>query len=984
MQDTELDQLITQGLNAYQNGDYLKALKKFEKNLSFRQEDHSVREAAAYTANKAQEWKSAATHWFAVSALNPNRMGPINQYITALLRAGRYKEAKEYCEYSEALQSPANRVQYYSHMISINLANGQVNKATDLAAKGYRLDKSDSTAMKYANCFFDHKLYSETDRWIKRVVDKEKYRDAIDLLQARGFYARHSWKEAEQAWQHILDNQTGENATNAQLYLARIAANAGKSDLAEQRYKQVLQNDRNNEEAITFSIRTHLSNNNDSAAQELIERHWDILDPVKRIHFKARTYIATDPTLAIQVYRDALKKQPTNFSLKLGYATFLLDMNFIEEADEIIQANLRQQPENFQLNKLQLRLMQVKSSPPNLLLRQAEFTLELNSTDVTLLNTVGGLLARNNQRSDAILHYKKAVKISPDSAVLWRNGAYHMATDNRLEEAAAFAKEAVNTLGTTSAKQLTNAAWILLAALKLKPALRYANKAIKLEPNSPQAHEMAADIQMVEGRYSKAWEHIQSIDQLAFPRRSEKIAHLGAQCIAAFRATGPKLRNNARPETSYVVRPVKGLFPEKLFHTIVKQSKPDHADDRQGIIQLSSNLGAGGAERQVAYVMQGFMENPHTDGDCSLVVNSLNPEIRNDFFLDEVEKTGCEITDMEGLRATSSIRHMLALHPEFADRTRQLAALPFDASRIAIPFFGHLIKTRPKTVHLWQDSINVVAGMAAVAAGVPKIVLCTRSTRPVEISRYRRYLKEGYLALLKYSGAITIVNNSANGARNYEDWLGIQPNSIKVFYNGYDFNKIRSKTTKTDRGEIRRQYSIPKNAQVIGGVMRFSTEKRPDLWVETLISAAGKSADIYGVIVGGGPMRNPLIAKVAELGLSNRIFFPGRQTPIEPWMSAMDILFLSSVTEGLPNVLIEAQSLGVPVATMNVGGAHEALLVDQSGFTLEEARPEKLAEQIIDALQNPARMKKMSKVAIEFVNAQFALPVMMRTLKTMY
>jgi len=975
MDRQQLETLLSQGLDAYQSGDFPKALKKFEKILRATPDDHAVRKAAAYTANKTAAWKSAATHWLEISKLNPRRAGPVDQYISALLNAGNFKVARSYCNTSEFMQAKANAQRYYTVMLTVSLSEGKLGEAKELAAKGYALAKKDSVALDYASLFFDHKNGVEMDLWLQKVKDPKKHRDAIAFLKARALYAQKLWKESAQAWKNLLQSQTKRYATSACVFLARIASNSGDKETARSYFELVLQDTPRHEEAITFFIRGRMADQDYAGAQTLIDEHWAVLNPIRRISFMARCLSASDPQTGLQFYAEALESQPENFPLRLGYIGFLLDMKNVGRAEATIQDSLSEQPDHEQLNRLILRLMQLKLSPVDQQLKQAEFTLALAPTDVSLLNTVGGLLAQNNRRGDAVSHYKASVKVGSNEAILWRNGTYYMAMDNRLEDAAAFADEAIRILGKSSATELTNAAWIMMAAQKLGPALKFANKAIKLDPESTTALEMAADLQMLEGRYDRAWRHIQKIDSLVFPRRSEKIAHLGAQCAAAFRA----MSDNG----SQIVQPVKGLFPELLFHAIVKRATPD-PENREGIVQFSSSLGAGGAERQVAYVMQGLMQDKRSMDACRLVVNSLNPETGNNFFLQDVVKTGADITDLEALRLASGIRQILADHPEHAATIRLLASLPHDASRIAIPFFGYLVRTRPRVVHLWQDTINIAGGIAAVAAGVPQIVLCTRSTRPIEISRFRRYLAEGYMALLNYSGALTIVNNSANGARDYEGWLGIETGSILTFYNGYDFKSIRDKVKRSDRGKIRKIHAIPTTAKVIGGVMRFSPEKRPDLWVNTLIAAIAQSDTIHGLIVGDGPMLTALMEQVAAVGLSSRIHFVGRQTPVEPWMSAMDMLFLSSVTEGLPNVLIEAQSLGVPVATMDIGGAPEALSQGESGLTLQEVTPEELAAQIVEASNDKARMKAMSKAAIAFVNTQFSLKTMVNTLKRFY
>jgi len=101
-------------------------------------------------------------------------------------------------------------------------------------------------------------------------------------------------------------------------------------------------------------------------------------------------------------------------------------------------------------------------------------------------------------------------------------------------------------------------------------------------------------------------------------------------------------------------------------------------------------------------------------------------------------------------------------------------------------------------------------------------------------------------------------------------------------------------------------------------------------------------------------------------------------------MNAMDVLFLSSVTEGLPNVLIEAQAMGCPVVTMDVGGAAETILPTITGIALQEAPPDALADDIITLLGDTARRSGMSEQAIAHVEAQFGLIGMIGALKDVY
>ncbi|MFG5384124.1 glycosyltransferase [Yoonia sp. R2-816] len=980
---------MTQGLNAYQNADYPKALKKFEKYLRFEADDSHVREAAAYTASRAEKWKEAAKHWLEVSKINPRRPGPIQQHVNALIRAKEFEAAEAYCMTDKLLQTPAQAGIRDSLLVRNYLAQGRLLLAQSLADQSYAHAPTPRLSLECARGFFEQKHYGVVEQWVDRIPPDSKEAAHVPMLRARLYYVQKKWEKAEEAFGVLAESSDTKQAQQARLFLARIAANKGDTTLAENRFQRVLDDTPGHEEATTFFIRAAIVDQDPETALELLKSNWTTLHPVRRVQFKARAIAMTDPDAARSIYQVELNTVRDSFALRLSHCDFLMDLGHFDIAEAEIQTCLDIAPDSIEALRLRLRFLQATNAGFESQLDHAQRMLEHDALNVTLLNTVGGLLARCGRRTDAIRHYRTAVQNVPHAAVLWRNGVYHTMMDNRLEEAETQARRAVAFLGTESAEDLANAAWIVQAANLTDDALTYVTEAVALDPNSLKAREMAVELQMVSGQYAYAWENIQQIDAMQFPRRNAKIAHAAAQCMAAFRAmaqakTIPDSETRDDPiESRTNISPAKGLFPEQLFDAIVAIARPDPCD-RHGIVHLSSNLGSGGAERQVAYVAQGLAEQPVPERPATFVINSLDPNGANDFFLPEVQRSGLKIVDLDAEREASAIRHVLVKHPHLAPVVRSLAALPAELSRTAIPFYAHLVEQRPKVVHLWQDAVNIAGGMAAVAAGVPQIVLCTRSTRPVEIRRYRRYLHSGYQSLMRYKGGVAVVNNSANGARDYEDWLGWSKDSIGVFYNGYDFKSLRGRATKADRARIRAQFQIPANASVVGGVMRFSAEKRPDLWVQTMMQAVGQNADVYGLIVGDGPMRADLIAQIEVAGLTDRVHFAGRQSPVEPWMRSMDMLFLSSVTEGLPNVLIEAQALGVPVATMNVGGAPEAMSVGVSGIALEENTPDALATQILTVLTDHKRMARMQKAAVKFVDERFDLSAMIARLKSFY
>jgi glycosyltransferase involved in cell wall biosynthesis len=121
----------------------------------------------------------------------------------------------------------------------------------------------------------------------------------------------------------------------------------------------------------------------------------------------------------------------------------------------------------------------------------------------------------------------------------------------------------------------------------------------------------------------------------------------------------------------------------------------------------------------------------------------------------------------------------------------------------------------------------------------------------------------------------------------------------------------------------------------IGGVFRFAKDKRPKLWIRFAQYHLAQHPESRFILVGGGDMLSESIELAEELGISHRILFVGASKEVGYWMNKMDVLVLLSRYEGLPNVLIEAQMMGIPVVTTPAGGATECFLDGLTGFSLD-------------------------------------------------
>ena len=109
------------------------------------------------------------------------------------------------------------------------------------------------------------------------------------------------------------------------------------------------------------------------------------------------------------------------------------------------------------------------------------------------------------------------------------------------------------------------------------------------------------------------------------------------------------------------------------------------------------------------------------------------------------------------------------------------------------------------------------------------------------------------------------------------------------------------------------------------------------------------------VLAGKGPLRESLEALAATLGIADRVQFLGPllAPQIAEWMRVADVLCMSSLNEGLPNVVIEAMASGLPVVATNVGGIHELIDEPWKGTLVPSGDDTALAAALNEALFRP-------------------------------
>lgn len=419
-----------------------------------------------------------------------------------------------------------------------------------------------------------------------------------------------------------------------------------------------------------------------------------------------------------------------------------------------------------------------------------------------------------------------------------------------------------------------------------------------------------------------------------------------------------------------------GLHGEALYAEMLRRAMELPAAEKiqpvaGRVLLVNAGLAAGGAERQIVNTLVGLRDSGHCES-VALLAEYIDHAPQLDFFLHELEDQGIEVAQVQHA-ITLAEDGVSSLPPAIAELG---AELPGSILEEMLNLLEEFRERRPSIVHAWQDSTSIKAGIAAVIAGVPRIVLGSRNVTPMNFTYHQEYMYPAYRALANVPW-VTLLNNSEAGALDYTRWLGLPRERFAVVRNGVDFSGLQRAKAEAIR-TYREQLRIPVAAPVVGSVFRFWAEKRPMLWLQSAVAIAKRYPDVHFLIIGEGPMRQQMEVFVRDRQLEGRVHMPGARPEIVTPLCTMDVFLLTSEFEGTPNVVLEAQWLGLPVVVTDAGGSREAIECDVSGLLAVDPDAEVIAALVGKFLSDPEKASIARMAGPKFVAYRFAVDRMIR------
>ena len=202
------------------------------------------------------------------------------------------------------------------------------------------------------------------------------------------------------------------------------------------------------------------------------------------------------------------------------------------------------------------------------------------------------------------------------------------------------------------------------------------------------------------------------------------------------------------------------------------------------------------------------------------------------------------------------------------------------------------------------------------------------------------------LALRSYDHVVCVSEDLHNRCLEAK----VPAHRLQVIHNGIDCSQFqRTQSVETAKGQL----GVPHGRLLIGAVGRLSVEKGFEFLIRSVDQLIREGLDIGLIIVGEGDQHAELSSLIRSLNQRERIQLLGFQSEMLPLYEAMDVFAMSSIREGLPNVILEALAMGIPILATEVAGLPDVITDGKTGFLVpigdESAWTMKLKKLLMDA-----------------------------------
>ncbi len=273
-----------------------------------------------------------------------------------------------------------------------------------------------------------------------------------------------------------------------------------------------------------------------------------------------------------------------------------------------------------------------------------------------------------------------------------------------------------------------------------------------------------------------------------------------------------------------------------------------------------------------------------------------------------------------------------------------------------------------------------------ISIHVSRIVFCMPgATNPMTISKYgwarnnlMSHLYDCFFVypIIRRSSAIIAINEECN---RLVESVG-QRHLRKIIHSSVAVD-LSIFHPPENRKLLRNKYNLPGDAAIIAFAGRIEAVKGLDLLIEAFVFFVRRmKTPTYLIICGEGTEKPKLEKMAAQLGLDEKVLFPGllNHYGLSEYFQCADVFAMSSFYEGLPNVMLEAMACGLPVVSTDVGGIPTSVIEGRTGYLTRERNSQRYSELLQKAF---AQREYLGRNAHEFAKQNYSIQKVARDIE---
>ncbi|MEJ2346558.1 MAG: glycosyltransferase [Gammaproteobacteria bacterium] len=211
---------------------------------------------------------------------------------------------------------------------------------------------------------------------------------------------------------------------------------------------------------------------------------------------------------------------------------------------------------------------------------------------------------------------------------------------------------------------------------------------------------------------------------------------------------------------------------------------------------------------------------------------------------------------------------------------------------------------------------------------------------------------------------------------------GVDPARIVSIPTGVDTGRFHPDVA---RGRFRAELGIPADAPLVGMVSVLRGDKGPDVFLRAAERVAAHIDDAHFALVGDGWMRGQLEESVAASPYRERIHITGYRRDIPSVMADLDVYVLSArIPEGVPQAILQALAMKVPVVASDVGGINEVAIPGHTALGFPAGDVASLVEAILACLRDRQAAAARAAAGIRLVHERYSLAATLKRMAALY